>query len=65
MKVNFLSKTLLGRKEGAFGFGRFISRTYVHFEVKLCKVLVNEVQASCELIAVIKIERAVVYVKYT
>ena len=37
----------------------------MHFESKPCKVLVNEVQASCELIAVFKGECAVVYVKDT
>ena len=37
----------------------------MHFESKLCKVLVDEVQASCELITVFKGKRAVVYLNYT
>ena len=37
----------------------------MHFEAKPCKMLVDEFQASCELIAVFKGKRAVVYVNNT
>ena len=53
----------MGREEEAFGFGSFLSLTYVHFETKHCKVVVNQVQDLCKLIAVFERERFVVYVK--
>ena len=37
----------------------------MHFEAKPCKVLVDEAQASFELITAYKGKHAVVYVKYT
>ena len=38
---------------------------YMHFESKTCKVLVDEVQASCDLLAFFKVKRVVVYIKDT
>ena len=61
----FPSEKSWGRKEDAFGVGSFFSLPYMHFEAKPYKVLVNEVQASCELIAVFRGKRAIVYVKDT
>ena len=39
----FLSFKSRGREEDAFGFGGFLSFSYVHFESESCKVLVDEV----------------------
>ena len=37
----------------------------MHFESKSCEDLLDEVQASCELVSIFKGKCAVVYVQYT
>ena len=51
-----MSKKAWGREEDTFGFGGFLSLTYVHIETKPCEVVVNQGQYLWELIVVFKHE---------
>ena len=61
-KVEFPPKKAWWREEDTFGFGSILPLTYMHLETKPCEIVVNQGQASCELITVFKRERAVVHI---
>ena len=61
----FLLKNPGGGKEDAFGFGDFLSSPHVHLKTKASKVLVNEVNSTCELVVILEMERSIVQMKDT